>query len=194
MTYSLRIACRSTQAGYLRTACRTRHSVVASPDIRGTSILVVGWNSKPWTSRNVSVDCSSGSRHFSIRSEHRCTRSGKQASGRTTDGTAPRSTTVTRTRGPLRGEGELQSGDFVILRDEGCRAEVYAGGELTTALAAGSAPAELLLTGMNRGAADVERALELLRIRTPSLNPRCSWSGRTMTSIDRFTESRTRGI
>lgn len=51
-------------------------------------------------------------------------------------------------------------GVLSVLRDEGCRAEVYAGGELTAALEAGFEPADLLLTGMNRRPADVERALE----------------------------------
>ncbi|WP_255168932.1 diaminopimelate decarboxylase [Natrononativus amylolyticus] len=51
-------------------------------------------------------------------------------------------------------------GILSVLRDEGCRAEVYAGGELTAALEAGFDPSELLVTGMNRRPADVERALE----------------------------------
>ncbi|WP_290812136.1 diaminopimelate decarboxylase [Halovivax sp.] len=52
-------------------------------------------------------------------------------------------------------------GVLSILRSEGCRAEVYASGELSAALEAGFDPSELLLTGMNRRSADVERALEV---------------------------------
>ena len=51
-------------------------------------------------------------------------------------------------------------GILSVLRDEGCHAEVYATGELSAALEAGYRPRELLLTGMNRRPADVERALE----------------------------------
>lgn len=47
-----------------------------------------------------------------------------------------------------------------ILRDEGCHAEVYARGELSAARTAGYDPSDLLLTGMNRRSADIERALE----------------------------------
>ena len=52
-------------------------------------------------------------------------------------------------------------GVLSVLRSEGCRAEVYASGELSAALEAGFDPSELLLTGMNRRSADVERALEV---------------------------------
>lgn len=48
-----------------------------------------------------------------------------------------------------------------ILREEGCRAEVYARCELSAAMAAEYDPSALLLTGMNRRPADLERALEL---------------------------------
>lgn len=48
-----------------------------------------------------------------------------------------------------------------VLRDEGCKGEVYAHGELTAALAAGFDPVDLLVTGMNRQPADLERALEI---------------------------------
>lgn len=50
-------------------------------------------------------------------------------------------------------------GILSILRDEGCKAEVYAQGELSAALAADFKPTDLLVTGMNRKPADLERAL-----------------------------------
>ncbi len=48
-----------------------------------------------------------------------------------------------------------------VLREMGCHAEVYATGELSAAQQAGFDPSALLLTGMNRQPAAVERALEL---------------------------------
>ncbi|WP_290818948.1 alanine racemase, partial [Halovivax sp.] len=48
---------------------------------------------------------------------------------------------------------------LAVLREEGCRAEAYANGEVSAALEAGFEPSELLLTGMNRRPTDVERAL-----------------------------------
>jgi diaminopimelate decarboxylase len=50
-------------------------------------------------------------------------------------------------------------GILSVLRDEGCSAEVYAGGELTAAREAGFGADDLLVTGMNRRPEQVERAL-----------------------------------
>jgi len=52
-------------------------------------------------------------------------------------------------------------GVLSVLRDAGCAAEAYARCELTAAERAGFDPSDVLLTGINRRPADLERALEL---------------------------------
>ena len=52
-------------------------------------------------------------------------------------------------------------GVLSVLRDEGCQAEAYARCELSATQAAGFEPENVLLTGMNRREADLERALSL---------------------------------
>ncbi len=51
-------------------------------------------------------------------------------------------------------------GILSILRDAGCKAEAYARCELTATQRAGFDPENVLLTGMNRTPADIERALD----------------------------------
>jgi len=51
-------------------------------------------------------------------------------------------------------------GVLSVLRDAGCGAEAFARCELSAVLEAGFDPADVLLTGMNRRRADVERALD----------------------------------
>jgi diaminopimelate decarboxylase len=51
-------------------------------------------------------------------------------------------------------------GVLSVLRSTGCGAEAYARCELTAALEAGFAPGEVILTGMSRRQADLERAMD----------------------------------
>lgn len=57
-------------------------------------------------------------------------------------------------------KANYEPGVLSVLRDEGCHAEVYGGGELSAALEAGYDPADLLVTGMNRRVDQVIRALD----------------------------------
>lgn len=57
-------------------------------------------------------------------------------------------------------KANFNPGILAVLRDAGCGAEAFARCELTAAIRAGFAPDDLLVTGMNRAEADLERALE----------------------------------
>lgn len=56
-------------------------------------------------------------------------------------------------------KANYNTGVLSVLEDAGCGAEAYSGCELTAAMEAGFDPGDILLTGMNRSSAEIERAL-----------------------------------